>query len=84
MNFWEDFFSLNKIFIPIIFSILLGFLAMVVFFFIRKPLSELALWVFLGMGFIIGNILKVYLLEKENNNVNLDKKNINHRKKIKK
>lgn len=59
MNYWEDFFSLEKIWYPALGSIFTGFLFLTLTALMTIPFNEIGFYVFVGIGFIVGNILKI-------------------------
>lgn len=67
MNYWEDFFSLDKIKYPFISSLLMGILYFVISYILSIKFSEEFFYSFVSLGFILGNFYKVKILIKERN-----------------
>lgn len=65
MSFWEDFFSTDKIIYAAIGSFLGGVLLIVLSLVLNKEFDEISLGVFMGIGFIAGNYIKVSKLKEE-------------------
>ncbi len=76
MNFYEAFFSTEKLLIPAISQILLGLLFIIISVFFDIKIGETELIIFLLIGFIIGNWIKANKLieEEENRSKKSDKK----------
>lgn len=69
MSFWEDFFSLDKIIIPLFFGILFGIIFGIFCFFIKKPIDDIFLIFFMCIGFIFGNYIKVLKIQSKNSQI---------------
>lgn len=65
MNYLEDFFSLDKLYYPINFSIVGGIIFFALFFLLNLNFNEIILYVFIGISFLLGNHIKVLQLQKE-------------------
>lgn len=65
MSYWEDFFSLDKIIYPALTSILMGFIYFIFAYLMNLAFSEPLFYIFVGVGFFIGNIIKIKTLEKK-------------------
>lgn len=63
MKFWEDFFSTDKIIYPSIAAIIGGLFAVFGSMFLKISISDVGVGIFMGLGFIGGNILKTYKLQ---------------------
>lgn len=62
MNDLENFFSTEKIIYPIGFSILFGVIIKIIEYLFNLRMPELIFWIVMGVGFIIGNQLKINFL----------------------
>lgn len=65
MNYWEDFFSLDKIKYPFISSLLMGIFYFVISYAISINFSEDLFYGSVGLGFIFGNLYKIKIIQKE-------------------
>lgn len=65
MSFWEDFFSTDKIIYAAIGSFLAGVILIVISLLLNQEFNEIALGSFMGVGFVIGNYIKVNKLKEE-------------------
>lgn len=76
MNYWEDFFSLDKIIYPSATSILMGIVYFIFSYLMNLSFSEPSFYLFIGIGFLIGNVIKIKILEQERSKEHkiLDKK----------
>lgn len=59
MNFWEEFFSTEKIIYPIVSSIGFGLVIKLLFFICNLILDDNFLIAFMLIGFIFGNYIKL-------------------------
>jgi hypothetical protein len=65
MSYWEDFFTLDKMIYPGSASIFMGGIYFVFAYLLNLAFSEPLFYIFIGVGFIIGNTLKIKALEKQ-------------------
>ena len=65
MNYLEDFFSLDKMIYPISTSIFMGLVYFIFAYLMNLAFSEPLFYIFIGVGFVIGNTVKVKVLEKQ-------------------
>ena len=63
MSFWEDFFSLDKIFYAIIAAVIAGIACTSVLFLLKIEGYEDVIILFMALGFILGNVYKVQILQ---------------------
>lgn len=64
MKFLEDFFSTDKMIYPSIAAILGGLFAILGAILLKINISDMVVGIFMSLGFISGNILKTYKLQK--------------------
>lgn len=79
-NFWNDFFSTDKLLIPGAMTMLFGIILLVILSILNKEVTNIDVIIFLCLGFITGNVIKVKKMEKErltSNEVNKIKANKN-------
>ena len=62
MSELEKFFSTEKIVYPIYFSLLFGVIIKAIEYFFNLRMPEIIFWIVMGVGFIIGNQLKINFL----------------------
>lgn len=62
MSELEKFFSTEKIVYPIYFSLLFGVIIKIIEYFFNLRMPEIIFWIVMGVGFIIGNQLKINFL----------------------
>lgn len=67
MNFWEDFFSTDKIIYPTIGALLGGFLILIITLIFKFNVTDIYVGICMACGFIIGNIFKANKLEEIRN-----------------
>jgi hypothetical protein len=65
MSFWEDFFSTDKIIYAAIGSFLAGVILIVISLLLNQEFNEIVLGASMGVGFVIGNYIKVNKLKEE-------------------
>lgn len=65
MNYLEDFFSLDKFYYPATFSIIGGVVFFAIFFLLGLNFNEIILYFFIGIGFLLGNHIKVLQIQKQ-------------------
>ena len=65
MNYLENFFSLDKMIYPFLTSIFMGLVYFIFAYLMNLAFSEPLFFIFVGAGFVIGNIVKVKVLEKQ-------------------
>jgi len=58
MNFWEAFFSTDKIIYAIISSILFGIFTLIIVNIFDLQIEEIEIQIIMGIGFVLGNIIK--------------------------
>lgn len=63
MNFWEDFFSTDKIIYPAIGALLAGFLILIITLIFKFTVTDMYIGICMACGFIIGNTIKANKLE---------------------
>jgi hypothetical protein len=79
-NFWNEFFSTDKIFIPAIITVIFGLIVLMLCAAMNKQLNNNGLIVILCIGFFVGNVIKANILlsdheKKLNGPKNKDNKN---------
>ena len=65
MSYWEDFFTLDKMIYPASVSIFMGVIYFIFAYLMNLAFSEPLFYIFVGVGFIIGNTIKIKALEKK-------------------
>ncbi len=68
MTFLEKFFNMEYMLYPVCISLLGGAIYIILSVFLGMTVNEVVLYVVSIIGFIIGNLLKMKLLDKKENN----------------
>lgn len=61
-NFWNEFFSTDKIFIPAIITVIFGIIVLMLCSLMNKELNNHGLIIILSIGFFVGNVIKANIL----------------------
>ena len=65
MKFLEDFFSTDKIIYPFCTTVISGIVILILSLIANKPLTDDILIIFMAIGFLIGNYIKITKLQEE-------------------
>ena len=65
MDFFEKLFSTEKILYPAGFAFVFGLVFMLLSFILKSPYNDWALYIFMALGSLIGNYVKILVMEKE-------------------
>lgn len=73
MNFWEDFFSLDKVYIPGAIAFLTGFIMLIVCTILNYNPTNFEMAAIMAISFFVGNVFKANHLQEKRQTQEINK-----------